>query len=178
MTEHIKPLDWSQAASDIPASGRSFSREATAAERAAIAKVLDLLECIRLSASYKIRPIGAERYRLDGMLVAEVSQACVVSLEPVPASLALPLGVDFCSEEPSPETSAEAEAEVSALPDIALIGNGRLEVGDVIFDTLSAGLDPFPRAAGKSLGWTDPKQRDDKPNPFAVLQKLKEKPGR
>lgn len=178
MTDPIKPLDWSHSAADIPAAGRAFTREATETERLSVANALGLLGCAKLSASYKIRPIGGGRYRLEGPLAAEVTQACVVSLKPVPSTYHLPLDVDFCNEMPSPETAPDDEAEVSNLPDVALIENGRLDVGAVVFDALSAGLDPFPRADGESFDWSDPKDAGGKHNPFAALQKLKDNPGR
>ncbi len=178
MTDLAKLLNWSHPTTDIPAGGRAFTREATEAERSAVARAIDILDCARLTANYRIRPTGGGRYHLEGPLVAEITQACVVSLKPVASTLRLPLDVDFCNEMPSPETSPDSEAEVSALPDVALIENGRLDVGAVIFDVLSAGLDPFPRAEGASFGWTDPKEPGAKPNPFAVLESLKNKPGR
>ena len=177
MSIPANPLDWSHATTDIPSAGRSFTHVATEAECAAIASELGLIACKRLEASYKIRPLGKGRFRLEGPLAAEVTQACVVTLQPVDAKLSLPLDLDFCPEiAESPAGDETNEAEVLELPEIAPIENGRMNVGEVAFETLAAGLDPFPRAQGAAFTWADPREGEAAANPFAVLHKLRRPP--
>jgi len=177
MSEPAPSLDWSHAATDIPSSGRAYTQSATPEECAGIARALGLIAVKRLDAAYKIRPLGKGRFRLEGPLSAEVTQACVVTLKPVDAKLTLALDLDFCPELENPHTTVDDDLEVSQLPEVAPIENGRLNVGEVAFETLSAGLDPFPRSDGAAFEWQDPKDSGAKPNPFAVLAKLQQPDG-
>jgi len=170
----MTPLDWSAAATDIPSAGRRFQLEATEAERTAVATELGLISCERLTAQCIIRPQGKGRYRLEGPCIAEVTQACVVSLAPVTAHLTLPLDIDFAPDIDLGAT-VDDEVEVLALPEVAAIDNGRLGIGQVVFETLAAGLDPYPRATDAAFKWEDSRAVDSKANPFAVLHTLKTK---
>jgi uncharacterized protein len=69
--------------------------EATQPELAAIAKLLDLRRVKELSFAYRLSHGGGERLRLEGRLTAAVTQTCVVSLEPVEASLDVPVEAEF-----------------------------------------------------------------------------------
>ena len=166
------PLDWSHAATEIPSAGRAFTRQATAAECHAVAAALGILGCAKLEASYKLRPLGKGRYQLEGPCTAAVTQACVATLAPVAASLTLPLDLVFALDAATSLSGGE-EVEVSELPEIEPIENGRLDIGRVVFETLAAGLDPYPRAREAAFSWLDPKDTGEKPNPFAVLATLK-----
>lgn len=170
------PLNWTLAAAEVPAAAREMGRAATQDERAATAAQLGLLACDRLEAVYTVAPSGRGRYRLAGRCEAAVTQACVVTLEPVPAILSLPLDVTFAPEAEAPSSKAadeEGEVEVSSLPEIEPIENGELAIGRVVFETLAAGLNPYPRKPDAAFDWHDRLQSDGKANPFAVLAKLK-----
>jgi hypothetical protein len=170
----MTPLEWSLAAAEVPASPRTFKREATPAERSAVAKGLGLIECAKLAATYSLRPLGGGRYKLTGQCEADVTQACIVSLEPVPASVTLPIDVEFAPDGVAPQPDTD-EVEVLSLPDIEPIEQGRLDVGRVIFEVLAAGLDPYPRKDGATFAWDDPKAASSTVHPFAALAKLKPK---
>ena len=73
----------------------SGSVETTAAERTAIAKLLDLRGLEGLALTYRLVRAGAGRLRLKGELKAKVIQTCVVSLEPVESSLEVPVEAEF-----------------------------------------------------------------------------------
>lgn len=168
------PLNWNLAVGGVSAARREVRREATAEEQAAVAAALDLLGCERLEAVYTVRPTARGRYTLAGRIEATVTQACGVTLEPLEAALTLPLDVGFASDAAATVTDSEGEeVEVSSLPDIEPIENGVLEIGRVVFETLAAGIDPYPRKPGAAFDWEDPLQKDGNANPFAVLAKLK-----
>ncbi len=55
-----------------------------------------------------------------------------------------------------------------------MLDGDRIDVGRIVYETLSAGLDPYPRKEGAEFDWADPKTGvADSANPFAVLKKLK-----
>ncbi|MGB3148891.1 MAG: DUF177 domain-containing protein, partial [Paracoccaceae bacterium] len=68
-----------------------FSLQPTAEERAALARALGLLDLPKLSFAGELRPAGRSDFLLEAQLTADVVQPCVVSLQPVPASLSEPV---------------------------------------------------------------------------------------
>lgn len=172
--------DWTHLVTDIPERGLSRSRTATEEERIELARELDIPSCERLRVTYEVKPRrAAGHFAFTGTLEAEVTQACVVTLDPVPASLseafAIELGPPAALDEEAPGTG-EAERIVSSVPDIEPIEDGRIDVGTIIFGILSAALPQYPRKSGAEFDWVDPKADADPASPFAALAKLKPKP--
>jgi len=169
-------LPWTHAIADMPASSRSYSREATPEECAAIAADLGLLACHKIQADYTIRAAGGGRYKLTGSVAARITQSCVVTLEPIDASPTLPIDVEFSPEANAPPKAKDDEdVEISTLPDLEPIENACLDAGRVVYETLAAGIDPFPKKPDAAFAWDDPRAKESKVNPFAVLATLKPK---
>jgi uncharacterized metal-binding protein YceD (DUF177 family) len=169
-------LPWTHAIADMPAKSRDYTRDASNEELAAIATDLGLLGCSKLHATYAIRAIGGGRYKLTGSCEAVVTQACVVTLEPIESTLKLPIDVEFsplATASPRKSDDDDEEVEVLSLPDLEPIENATLDAGRVIFETLAAGIDPFPKKPGAAFAWDDPRASDPKSNPFAVLANFK-----
>lgn len=166
-------LPWSHAVTDIPAGGLSRQRTATAAERAAVMSALELAGCGTIGAKYRVTPLGGGRYRLAGEVTAEVEQPCIVTLEPVASRLHERFDVEFWPEgEVEPQQEGEAEALSAA--EIEPIEDGRIDAGRIVFETIAAGLDPFPRKEGASLERSEA-GGEGVPGPFAALEKLRGK---
>ena len=170
MNEHLR--DWVHNVTDIPAGGLDREREASESERAAIAEALKLLKLGRLSARYRIKLQSDGSYRLAGRATAALEQACVVTLEPVADEIDAPFDVEFRHE----VANAEDEASVLAGPDVDILERGVIPVGRIVFETVSASLDPYPRRQGAEFDWQDPRQSDPKEtSAFAALSQLKSK---
>jgi hypothetical protein len=54
-----------------------------------------------------------------------------------------------------------------------MLEHGLIPVGRIVFESLSASLDPYPRSEGAEFTWQDPKS-ESAANPFAALSKLKD----
>lgn len=193
-TSTTADLAWDHAVRDIPESGArsgpksgqrpgqkpglSAEREAAPDELAGIARALGLIACTSLKAEYAIAPTVGGHYQLSGRLRAEVSQACVVTLEPISSTIEEAFEAVFWPQEamPAPE---RGELAVDDGPEREPIVAGQIAVGRVVFESLAAAIDPFPRKAGAVLDWQSPTPADaagGKPaNPFAVLANLKTK---
>lgn len=174
-------LDWVHQTTDIPESGRRFERAATDAERAAIARDLDLVGCTTLTVTYQIRALSGGRYRVEGRIAADVVQSCVVTLEPVAGRIDEPFDVTF-SPDADEQRAGSSEREILSEPDVEPLSDGRLEVGRVAYELLASALDPYPRKPGVDFAQIAPHavlpgndDAADAPNPFAVLAKLKDK---
>lgn len=123
---------------------RRFTVEATPGECAAIARRLALLELRRLVAKGVLRPGAGGRWTLSGRLVAEVTQACVVTLEPVPATVEDAFEISFVPMDEREDDEVDlTDADAEPLP-----AGGVLDVGEIVTQQLSLALDPFPRAPG------------------------------
>lgn len=170
------PLDWTIAVTEIGDAGRGNERSATAAEREAIAKSLGILSCDLLSAHYKVKPLGSGCYRLTGDVEANVTQACIVTLEPVASHVADTLAVELRPLDQMPGHDESEEREILAGDDLEPIEDGRIPLGRIVFEHISAVLDPYPRKTGVEFDWRDPKAEADAKagGAFAALAKLKE----
>jgi uncharacterized metal-binding protein YceD (DUF177 family) len=158
--------------------GRSGKIEATEAEMEAIASLLDLAGLTGLSFSYKLRHAGGERLSLTGILEAEVTQTCVVTLEPVASHLKIPVATEFWPhslvEELEQKEEDPAHAALLDWPEAVM--DGRIDLGPLIYETLATGLDPYPKRQGASFDWshTAPETAaEGESGPFAALAKLK-----
>ena len=169
------PLSWSHRAAAIPEAGLHQSVAATEAERSAISKELSLISCETIAVDYSIRALGMGRYRLAGTLLARLTQACVATLEPLPQTIEEAFEAEFWPAGSLPET-VDAEVEALSVPDVEPIEHGTIEVGRVVFEIVSAALDPYPRKSGASLEWQDPESVEDSgaAGAFGALKKLKD----
>jgi uncharacterized metal-binding protein YceD (DUF177 family) len=139
--------------------------EATPAERAALARRFGLLGLDRLAASVRLAPLG-RGIRLEAALEAEVTQECVVTLEPVPNHVSDRFTLVYG------EAPAAADEETVVEP----LEGETIDVGEAVAQQLSLALDPYPRAPGAAI---DPKWAGDPApeGPFAALTKLKRSAG-
>jgi uncharacterized metal-binding protein YceD (DUF177 family) len=127
--------------------------EATQPELAAIAKLLDLRGVKELSFAYCLSHGGGERLRLEGRLTATVTQTCVVSLEPVEASLDVPVEAEFwpVSLIDQLEQSAEDPGGPGQLDWPEPIVDGKIDLGPLLYETVATSLDPYPKRDGIKL---------------------------
>lgn len=170
------PLDWTHTTTEIAPKGLDIERHATAAELAACAQYLDILGVDRLVVSYRIKPLSGGRYSLSGKLEADVVQACVVSLDPVPATLNDAFEAEFRPGAAEPETADDEEIEALSATEFEPIENHRLDAGRIIVETLLAALPAYPRAPGAELESTEAvPPAAASTSPFAKLAALKPK---
>lgn len=168
--------DWFHLVTDIPERGLTVTRAATGEELIELARELDIPSCERVRVAYEIKPQGNGRYKFTGTLEADVTQACVVTLDPVPARLSEAFAIELApAAELVDQEPVAGDREVSSVPDTEPIEDGRIEVGTMVFGVLSAALPPYPRKEGAAFDWVDPKLAadPDAASPFAALARLK-----
>ncbi|MGA7457871.1 MAG: DUF177 domain-containing protein [Methyloceanibacter sp.] len=158
--------------------GASGEIIATEAEMKAIAGLLDLARLKVLTLDYRFNHCGSGRLRLTGRLKADVTQTCVVSLDPVDARIDVPLEVEFWAEAllQTSETSTELPGSVVQLEGAEPIVCGQIDLGSVAHETLATSLDPYPKREGVSFDWSqaEPNQAQEaQSGPFAALAALK-----
>lgn len=133
----------------IPTGGRPFAIAAEPAERAALAARLGVERIDRLVAEGTVRRRAAEPLvTVEARLEAEVTQLCVVTLEPVTSRVEASLLRLFA---PGPATTLE-EIVIDPLHEEAEPLEGdRLDLGELVAEELAVALDPYPRAPGAAL---------------------------
>ena len=140
--------------------GDEGSIEPAAPERAAVAELLDLSDLSRLALTYSLHRLGQGRLGLKGRLTAKLTQTCVVSLEPLPQELDVPVEVAFWP--PSQirdmeKAAAEDPVSQGILDWPESIIDGKIDLGPVLYEGLATAL---------STGWNHhiPKPKMSKTN--------------
>lgn len=159
----MKP-EWSLpvVAAHIPAAGEDVAAEADAATRVAIAARLGLPAIDALRLAVRLEPGADGAVAARGRLDARLTQVCVVTLEPFAAEFSIPIDLRFV-----PPAQEEAEIDPDA-PDEVPIEAGLLDLGEAAVQSLSLGLDPWPRAPGAALPG-EVAGGDGPAHPFAAL---------
>ena len=118
---------------------------AEAHERAALARRFGLLALDALAATVRLRRVGGGAVSVDARCVAEVVQACIVTLEPVASRIEDSWEVTFAP----PGTAARADVTVGWDDDEPepLTGDA-IDVGEVVAAHLGIALNPYPRRPG------------------------------
>jgi uncharacterized metal-binding protein YceD (DUF177 family) len=175
------PLDWHHTTRSVPQAGLSHERAATPDELQRLASAIDAIAVEYFKAAYTLKPASGAQYLFDGTLTARLTQACVVTLEPVNEHLNESFSVIFApagAKEPVINDHESKAAPVLELPDIEPFTGDTLDVGRVLFELFSASIDPYPRKENAEFTWPgdgDTKARESTDNPFAALAKLKPK---
>lgn len=127
----------------IGSTPRALAIEAEAAERAALAARFDLIEITSLSAEMALSRDGDE-VTARGTVRAAVTQRCVATGLPVPARVEEPFALLSRRE---PKTGGEEEIELGeGEMDVVFYAGGAIDAGEIAAETLSLGLDPYPRS--------------------------------
>ena len=126
---------------------RERTIEATAEERAALARRFGLRALDRLEARLTAAPEAGGAH-IAGTLVADLVQACVATDEDVPAHIEMPFAIRFVR---GLDESGGGEEEVELSDedcDLLPLEDERIDLGEAVAQTLALNLDPYPRAPG------------------------------
>ncbi len=148
--------------------GLSLEIEANAAERAALARRFGLVSLDRLAAQARFTVMRPGLVRVAGHFEADIVQACVVSLAPVPARLYEAFSVAY--DELAPEEAGEVDLSPGAPEAPEPLRGGSIDLGEAVAQQLAVALDPYPRAPGAKLDPAAEKERRE--SPFAALAAL------
>jgi uncharacterized metal-binding protein YceD (DUF177 family) len=151
--------------------GQAVTIEATPAEREELASFYRLPAIAALTATLRLDPWGQGGARVTGAVHGELTQVCVVSLEPFPATVDEDVDVRFAPQAAanSRSTAIEAAQTFSLAdedePDPVI--DGKIDLGALTTELFALGLDPYPRKPGAAL---DEESSNSEPNsPFAAL---------
>ena len=175
MTEGL-PLTHSYNLARLGNAGDQVHFAADADNRAAIARWSGVVSVEKLEARVEIRKISATRFGLTFHLVADVTQSCVVSLEPVAGHIER----DFERElhfagavrHKVPESAPELVLDSGPEEGPEEITSLHYDLAVPVLEEYALSLEPYPRRPGVEFGVkTDPEAPPE--SPFAVLKGLK-----
>jgi uncharacterized metal-binding protein YceD (DUF177 family) len=162
--------------SDIPAAGLAVTFEATPAECAELAELLEVPAVKSLSTHYRLVRQGP-LVHVTGTMKALVTQTCVVTLEPFDESVNEDIEVEFSEDaDPIPDFDGMDEDELErTIAGIDLdapeaIVDGRIDLGQLTYEILVIALDAHPRKPGVAF---EPEDDEPSDSPFAALGALK-----
>ena len=160
--------------SDIDAAGRTFKFSADVTQRQALAIRLGLLDLKKLTVAGHVRRDGDGRTILvEGQLLAEVEQKCVVTLEPIKTALDDAFQVRYLSPA---EWEVYRARDVDVVPDdddVEPLQGATVDLGATVVEYLALAIDPYPRRRDAEFSFDPGVQAD--PGPFAALAKLRNK---
>jgi uncharacterized metal-binding protein YceD (DUF177 family) len=155
----------------LPKEGQSVTIEASAPEREALAKLYDLPAVAALTAELRVEPAGRGGARVTGAVHGELTQICVVTLEPFDATVDEAVDVRFApaaeegrARRPERETVTLALADEDD-PDPMV--DGKIDLGALTAEFFALGLDPYPRKPGAEF--VAPVAQAPPDSPFTAL---------
>ncbi len=163
--------------------------EANNEERHALAERFDLLSLSSLRAEIRVVPSDdGSSVRLEGRLWAEAVQPCVVTLAPVATRIDAPFQRAFGTsarenwEYAAPPAGEGEKGQTLTDEDVPIepLEGDSIDLGKIVSEQFGLELDPFPRSKGTRFeGFSTDGDisfaGQKKENPFAVLEKLKNK---
>ena len=140
--------------------GLTVEVEAKPDELPAIATRLRILALASLHCAFKLRRVGTSTVEAEGVLRAQVTETCVVSLDPFSHDVQEAFTVHFV-----PSGAEDDNADPDAVDQIPYIG-GAADLGEATVEQLALALNPFPRKPGAAL---PEDATDETSGPFAAL---------
>lgn len=163
-----RPFAWEK----VQPRGTAVTLEASAEECRALAAAFGILAVDSVHADLTVTPWRKTGFRVSGEVAADVVQACVVSLDPVPEKVREKVEATFLPESEiilpeGEEIEIDFEAEEPPEP----ITGPSVDLGQLVAEFVAIGLNPYPRKQGVEFT----PFIEDADQPFAALAALKGK---
>ncbi|GBD43208.1 hypothetical protein HRbin40_00676 [bacterium HR40] len=154
-----------------------FDIRAEPQEREAVARRLEIPAIARLRAEGVVEGAGSGVVRVRGRLEADVTQQCVVTLEPVPNTVTARFERLFVRD----GRAVSAVVVDPEAPDLEPLPAAGLDIGEIVVEELALALEPYPRGPGadaflaRYAGGGEPGEGEDESGPFARLARARPK---
>ena len=165
---------------EVERDGRSYHLEASEADCKALVERFDLVDFKKLTADVTVQDRGTEEgIFVSGKLKAAYTQRCIVSLEPVEESLETEFSLMLVDAETADRMDADEVYLDDNAPEYDALDGDMIPLGEVVVQTVSINMNPYPRAEDAKLSVGNKKDISvneaelEKPNPFAVLAEMR-----
>ena len=147
---------------------------ANEAKRKALAAAYDLVAVKGLSATVSVSPVPGGGVSVEGRVVADIVQTCVVSLVPVDAHIDETFEVRYVRDpRKQPKVGAEVVVDPAAPDPPELLIGPTIDVGEIVEEYFVLAIDPYPHAPGATLPADVLEEAESvEDSPFAALAKL------
>jgi hypothetical protein len=165
----------------LPQNGMPLTLKANEKELRTLAKEHDLVRVQSFTAELLIKKWRKDGVRITGSVTAEITQNCVITLEPLIARVENEIDAVFVQEGSKlsrPPLSADGEIiidyEGADAPET--FSGDTIDAGALAEEFFGLAIDPYPRKPGASLEETagDSDAGPANPSPFAGLLKFRE----
>lgn len=164
---------------EVPPTGVRVAIEADEAARADLARLADVLSVEAMRAELEVKPWGRDGWGITGRITADVTQACVVTLEPVATRVDETIDVKLVPPEAMAryEEKADEEGGIDVDPTLDLpepLEDGVIDLGAVAVEHFLVGIEPYPRKEGAAFDADAAGVGDGRAelSPFAALARL------
>lgn len=181
MTQPVPEFSRIVLAETLDKGGKSLDIEADKSERSLLAERFGLAGLKTLTGSVRLTPQeGRALVRLEGAFRAEIVQTCVVSHEPMEATLEGSFERLYDTSPVPADRKDDGNFDIEATDPPEAAPEGKIDVGEAVAEQLALEIDPFPRNPELSFAdySTDPgdgEKTESRGSPFAALAKLGKK---
>ncbi len=175
-------LDFSLDVSELEREPKTFDLAATDAQRAALAERFGLIDLASLEGVMSVHDAGPDTgVMVRGTLKASLTQRCIASLEPVDELLDTKFELTLVDPEMADRMDEEGVYLDENAPEYDALEGDSILLGEILAQTLSISMNPYPRAEGAEVATT---KKDgisinepalERPNPFAALAKTRDR---
>jgi len=150
---------------------------ATPKQCQAVARRVDVLEVGDFKASFAVYKKPGGVYLVEGHIIANLVQACVRTLKPVPGLIDEKFQVSFMREPAFAER--DLEEDQGEIEDIEIFGDEPVNLGELAIQYLSLAINPFPAGEiapgdpGGRVAFHSEESFREKSSPFAALKKIR-----
>jgi uncharacterized metal-binding protein YceD (DUF177 family) len=162
----------------LPQNGMPLKLTANEKERLALAKTHDLVSVHSFKADLLIKKWRKDGVKITGHVAADITQNCVITLEPLDARIEHEIDAVFVQEGSKlarPPLSDDGEMIIdydgADIPET--FSGDAIDVGALAEEFFGLAIDPYPRKSGAVLSAALEVEKDTpKPSPFAKLLKF------
>jgi hypothetical protein len=158
--ESASPVSFKASVTRLPQSGMPVVIDADARQREALAAAHGLVSVERFHAELLVAPGKRNGVKVSGRVEADVTQECVVTLDPLQASINEPVEGLFLPEDSKLgrlgfEGGGEIHIDAEGPDGPETFTGDSIDVGALAEQFFGLGIDPYPRKAGAALAGGD-----------------------
>lgn len=156
---------------DLPKDGAKYSISVNSEDCIKLATRFGLVQINKLNAKLRLDRQARSAVRLSGKIEAQITQTCVVTLEPVREDISVDIDIIF---RPNFDEFTLDNSEFDSALDFEPLPGDTLDLGEIVSEELALSINPYPRVAGAPL--IGPNSNDERSKkPFAALSAIKYK---
>ena len=171
--EGASPVSFKASVTRLPQSGMPVLVDADARQREALAAAHGLVSVERFHAELLVAPWKRNGVRVSGRVEADITQQCVVTLDPLRAKVEEAVEGLFLPEDSKLgrlgfEAGGEIHIDAEGPDSPETFSGDTIDVGALAEQFFALGIDPYPRKPGATMAFAD--EGDASSQPEGPLQ--------